>query len=74
MKENLDIILAIVIPLMGMLAWMWHNLRSDMKDLRGDIKENGKGIAHLTERIAKIEGYLGIDITKKDPDKPTGSE
>jgi len=69
---NWQEILIILVPLLGLMAWVYNRLdkrfdailnemkdmRKDIQDLRKDIQDLRKDIQSLDSRISRIEGQL----------------
>jgi hypothetical protein len=55
---NWQEILAIVVPLIGLMGWFHHNLMSEIKELRKDVKALDLRIQGVENRMSRIEGVL----------------
>ena len=62
---NWQEILIILVPLLGLMAWVYNRLDkrfdailNEMKDMRKDIQDLRKDIQSLDSRISRIEGQL----------------
>lgn len=63
MDANVAVLTAFATPFMAILAMLWHQQRAILKQLG----ENG-------ERLARIEGFLGIGMPATTASKAPGAD